>query len=82
MTLRGPAAVPGCGDFCFVWEGEQAELLALLERSGAVVEVGPVERQGRRAGGRAIGVSVYTRDPDGNLLEFISYPSIEGQPIS
>jgi catechol 2,3-dioxygenase-like lactoylglutathione lyase family enzyme len=33
------------------------------------VELGPVERQG--AGGR--GQSVYFRDPDGSLLELISY---------
>jgi catechol 2,3-dioxygenase-like lactoylglutathione lyase family enzyme len=33
------------------------------------VETGPVERLG--AGGA--GTSVYFRDPDGSLLEFISY---------
>jgi catechol 2,3-dioxygenase-like lactoylglutathione lyase family enzyme len=33
------------------------------------VEEGPVERHG--AGGA--GTSVYFRDPDGSLLEFISY---------
>ena len=33
------------------------------------VEAGPVERSG--AGGR--GLSVYFRDPDGSLLELISY---------
>jgi catechol 2,3-dioxygenase-like lactoylglutathione lyase family enzyme len=32
-------------------------------------ELGPIERHGR--GGP--GVSVYFRDPDGSLLEFISY---------
>ena len=32
------------------------------------------ERRGGRDGGSAIGQSVYIRDPDGNLLEFISYP--------
>jgi catechol 2,3-dioxygenase-like lactoylglutathione lyase family enzyme len=33
------------------------------------VELGPVQRFGR--GGR--GTSVYFRDPDGSLMEFISY---------
>lgn len=39
----------------------------------APVEVGPVERVGGRDLGTATGISHYTRDPDGNLLEFIVY---------
>ena len=38
-----------------------------------VVTPGPVPREGGRGGGKAAGTSVYTRDPDGNLLEFIVY---------
>ena len=72
-TLRGPTAQPGCGDFCFVWSGTREELLAQLERANAVIEEGPVERVGGRAGGTAKGVSNYTRAPDRNLLEFIIY---------
>ena len=26
FTLRGPSAAPGCGDFCFVWDGGLADL--------------------------------------------------------
>jgi catechol 2,3-dioxygenase-like lactoylglutathione lyase family enzyme len=74
FTLRGPAARPGCGDFCFVWDGTQAQLLDALGTVGARVEQGPVERIGGRDGGRARGTSIYTRDPDHNLLEFIVYP--------
>jgi catechol 2,3-dioxygenase-like lactoylglutathione lyase family enzyme len=74
FTLRGPAAVPGCGDFCFVWSGSVESALAALARAGAALEEGPVERVGGRAGGGVRGTSVYTRDPDGNLLEFIVYP--------
>jgi catechol 2,3-dioxygenase-like lactoylglutathione lyase family enzyme len=70
FTLRAPAAKPPCGDLCFVWEGTAAALSALLERARATVVEGPVERQGGR--GRA-GRSVYVRDPDGNLLEFMIY---------
>lgn len=73
FTLRAPAAVPGCADLCFVWEGGPDALLETLRRAGATVEAGPVERTGGRDGGRARGSSVYTRDPDGNLLEFIAY---------
>src|SRR5260370_21942248 len=35
----------------------------------------PIERMGARLGGTSRGISNYTRDPDGNLLEFIVYPS-------
>jgi len=42
----------------------------LLDTVHAQIEEGPVTRNGGR---RADGTSVYTRDPDGNLLEFISY---------
>jgi len=75
FTLRGPTARPGCGDFCFVWSGTPKDLRDALKRAGAVIEEGPVQRIGGRAGGRAAGTSFYTRDPDGNLLEFIIYPA-------
>jgi catechol 2,3-dioxygenase-like lactoylglutathione lyase family enzyme len=71
FTNRAPAATPPCGDLCFVWEGTPESLKAMLDRVGAVVTVGPVERQGGR---NAAGSSVYIRDPDGNLLEFMIYP--------
>ena len=70
FTLRAPAAKPPCGDLCFAWDGTPESLKAMLDRAGAKVEEGPVDRQGGR--GR-IGSSVYVRDPDGNLLEFIIY---------
>ena len=71
--LRGPTAEPGCGDFCFVWEGGIDTLLARLAAAGVEPIEGPVPRIGGRAAGTGSGVSVYTRDPDENLLEFISY---------
>ena len=70
FTLRAPAATPPCGDLCFVWEGSPQSLHARLDGAGATIEEGPVTRNGGR---RAEGTSVYTRDPDGNLLEFIVY---------
>ena len=60
---------PGNSDVCFVWPGPIEEAVAHLERHGVEVETGPVGRLG--AQGR--GTSVYFRDPDGSLLEFISY---------
>ncbi len=70
FTLRAPAAVPPCGDLCFVWDGAADVLHARIDAAGATIEEGPVERDGGR---REKGTSVYTRDPDGNLLEFMIY---------
>ena len=58
--------MPPCGDLCFVWEGSPESIKALLDRVGAKVEVGPVQRDGGR---RKNASSVYVRDPDGNLIE-------------
>lgn len=69
FNLRGPSARPGCGDFCFVWEGSLESLRETLTRACAEIVEGPVAREG----GRASGQSLYTRDPDSNLLEFIVY---------
>ena len=74
FSLRGPSALPGCGDFCFVWSGDAEALRRLLREASAQIEEGPVERIGGRDAGRARGTSFYTRDPDNNLLEFIIYP--------
>lgn len=60
---------PGNSDVCFVWPGPIERAVVHLEDQGVEVELGPIERFG--AGGR--GMSVYFRDPDGSLLEFISY---------
>jgi catechol 2,3-dioxygenase-like lactoylglutathione lyase family enzyme len=70
FTLRAPAARPPCGDLCFVWEGSPESLKAWLDGAGAKVIEGPVARQGGR---QKAASSVYTRDPDGNLLEFMIY---------
>jgi catechol 2,3-dioxygenase-like lactoylglutathione lyase family enzyme len=70
FTLRAPAAKPPCGDLCFLWGGTPESLKAMLDRAGAKVVEGPVERQGGR---KKTGSSVYVRDPDGNLLEFMIY---------
>lgn len=71
FTLRAPAAKPPCGDLCFVWDGTPADLKAWLDKAGAKIIEGPVPRQGGR---RKASSSVYIRDPDGNLLEFMIYP--------
>ena len=70
FTNRAPAAKPPCGDFCFVWDGTAASLKTLLDSAGVKIDLGPVDRAGGR---RKMGSSVYVRDPDGNLLEFMIY---------
>jgi catechol 2,3-dioxygenase-like lactoylglutathione lyase family enzyme len=70
FTLRAPAALPPCGDLCFVWGGNEAALRAHLAEADAKIEEGPVDRVGGR---REAATSVYVRDPDGNLLEFMIY---------
>jgi catechol 2,3-dioxygenase-like lactoylglutathione lyase family enzyme len=47
-----------------------ADVIAHLAACGVPVEEGPVTR----TGARGPIVSVYFRDPDGNLLEVSSYP--------
>jgi catechol 2,3-dioxygenase-like lactoylglutathione lyase family enzyme len=63
---------PGGSDLCFEWPGPIREAQAHLISHGVTVELGPIQRFG--AGGR--GLSVYFRDPDGSLLEFISYQAV------
>lgn len=60
---------PGGSDLCFEWPGPISEAQAHLAKHDVPVELGPV----RRFGARGQGSSVYFRDPDGSLLEFISY---------
>jgi catechol 2,3-dioxygenase-like lactoylglutathione lyase family enzyme len=68
MVARIPIT-PGNSDLCFEWPGPIAGAVAHLRSRGVVPEKGPLVRGGAK--GR--GTSVYFRDPDGTLLEFISY---------
>jgi catechol 2,3-dioxygenase-like lactoylglutathione lyase family enzyme len=65
---RVPVA-PGNSDLCFVWPGPIQDAVSHLGACGVAVELGPVTRHGAQGAG----TSVYFRDPDGSLLEFISY---------
>jgi catechol 2,3-dioxygenase-like lactoylglutathione lyase family enzyme len=60
---------PGNSDLCLVWPGAPEEAVAHLQQHGVEVIEGPVAR----TGARGEGTSVYFRDPDGSLLEFITY---------
>jgi catechol 2,3-dioxygenase-like lactoylglutathione lyase family enzyme len=67
--LASKPVVPGGSDLCFEWGGPIEAAIAHLESCGVSVETGPIQRSGARGSG----ISVYFRDPDGSLLELISY---------
>jgi len=64
---------PGNSDICFEWKGPIGDAVAHLARHGVAVELGPVKRNGAKGEG----TSIYFRDPDGSLLEFMSYQMTE-----
>ncbi|MDI6780011.1 MAG: VOC family protein [Bacteroidota bacterium] len=67
--IKSAQLTVGSADFCFQWEGNIAAVIEHLAQHGIPVELGPVERCWTHGKGK----SVYFRDPEGNLLEFISY---------
>jgi catechol 2,3-dioxygenase-like lactoylglutathione lyase family enzyme len=60
---------PGNSDLCFVWPGPIEKAVAHLERHGIQIEHGPAETTATVGRGRHL----YFRDPDGSLLELVSY---------
>lgn len=67
LVARQPT--PGSLDLCVRWDGSIDEVISLLSERGLPIVEGPVPRpsaEGEEA------VSVYTRDPDGNLLELLT----------
>ena len=67
-VARLPVA-PGNSDLCFEWIGPIADAIAHLDRCDVRIESGPMQR----FGAKGAGTSVYFRDPDGSLMEFMSY---------
>lgn len=61
--------MPGNSDLCFEWHGPIAGAIDHLHKRGVAIELGPVKRRGAKNTGK----SIYFRDPDGSLMEFISY---------
>jgi catechol 2,3-dioxygenase-like lactoylglutathione lyase family enzyme len=62
---KAAAPTPGSADLCFLTDSSVAEVVEHLEANGVEILEGPV----RRTGATGPIVSVYFRDPDGNLLE-------------
>jgi catechol 2,3-dioxygenase-like lactoylglutathione lyase family enzyme len=67
LVARQPT--PGSVDLCFRWDGAIDEVISLLSERGLPIVEGPLPRPA--ADGKSA-TSVYTRDPDGNLLEFLT----------
>jgi catechol 2,3-dioxygenase-like lactoylglutathione lyase family enzyme len=69
LNAEKPVA-PGNSDLCFVWPGPIDEAIAHLDRHAVRIVEGPLQGE---SGARGPGRHVYFRDPDGSLLEFVSY---------
>jgi catechol 2,3-dioxygenase-like lactoylglutathione lyase family enzyme len=69
VSPHAQLARPGTLDLCFVIAMRPEDAIAQLHACGVSIERGPVSRIG------ALGdiMSVYCRDPDGNLIELASY---------
>ncbi len=66
---KAQTPTPGSADLCFLTDRPIAEWQAHLDGFGVPVEDGPV----RRTGATGPILSLYIRDPDGNLIE-VSQP--------
>jgi catechol 2,3-dioxygenase-like lactoylglutathione lyase family enzyme len=66
---KANVAKPGTADLCFITNTPITEVMKRYEKYGIPIEVGPIDKTGAK--GELI--SIYTRDPDGNLIEVSNY---------
>jgi catechol 2,3-dioxygenase-like lactoylglutathione lyase family enzyme len=62
---KANSPTPGSADLCFITHEPVREMVTRLQQSGINIESGPI----KRTGATTELLSVYIRDPDGNLLE-------------
>ena len=62
-------AINGSADLCFIVKTHILEVKKHIEEQGLTIIDGPIQRTG------ALGhiISIYFRDPDGNLIELSNY---------
>jgi catechol 2,3-dioxygenase-like lactoylglutathione lyase family enzyme len=66
---KATVPTPGSGDLCFITETPISEVVAHLNDQQIMIIEGPA----RRTGASGTLMSVYFRDPDGNLIEVSNY---------
>ena len=66
---KAMAPTPGSGDLCFITHAPLAEVMEHLKKCNVDILEGPVPR----TGATGLIMSVYLRDPDGNLIEVSNY---------
>lgn len=67
--FTGSAIAPGSDDLCFLTKSTPQQVADHFRSCGVAIEAEPSER----LGAMGVIVSVYCRDPDGNLIEVSSY---------
>lgn len=68
LGMLASRTVPGSGNFCMLTDTPMDDIVRRLRREGIDVVDGPDQR----AGATGLILSVYFRDPDGNLVEVSS----------
>ncbi len=61
--------IPGSADLCLITDTPVDQAVTHLQENGITLEEGPVPR----TGAQGPIVSIYFRDPDGNLIELSNY---------